>query len=105
MSTSCLGLGGVVLSFAGGVFLTYDSLRARRKILAHFGARKIAEDQAKREGKPTLYETPDGKPLDTELDWELWLAEQPLKWTWIGFALISVGFLLDIFSRILSPGS
>lgn len=105
MAISYLGVSGAVLNFSGGVFLVWDALKARKKTLAHFGARQTAEEEAARTNKSPRYETPEGEPLATELDWELWLAKEPLKWTWLGFALISAGFLLDIFSRILSPGS
>lgn len=113
MAISYIGLTGAVLNFAGGVFLTWDALRIRRKTLAHFGARQIAEEEAeekaKKEGKERTsgprYVTADGQILETELDWELWLASTTLKWTWLGFLLIASGFLLDIWSRIFSPGA
>lgn len=101
MAISYLGLGGALLSFGGGVFLACDSLRAQRTTLLQFGSRKLAESEAKRTGKPPLYETPDHRPLASELDWELWLADHTRKRTWIGFAIISAGFLLDFVSRIL----
>lgn len=105
MAACYLGLSGSVLNFAGGAFLVYDSLRARKKTLAHFGRRKLAESNAKSSGGSPLYETPDGKPLATELDWELWHTELALKWTWVGFLLISAGFLLDIIGRLVCPAS
>jgi hypothetical protein len=104
MPISYLGLAGAVLNFSGGVFLVIDSLAAKKTALAHYGARKRSEEEATRDNKPARYQAPDGKELKTLLDWELWLAEDGLKWTWLGFALISTGFLLDILSRIFSPG-
>jgi hypothetical protein len=105
MAISYVGLCGAVLNFGGGVFLVWDALRVRRQTLAHFGAKQTAEEEAERTKQPPRYETADGQPLASELDWELWLAQRALKWTWVGFALIAAGFLLDICSRIVSAAS
>jgi hypothetical protein len=107
MPISYLGLTGAVLNFFGGAFLVYDSLRPRSKNFAAAGAKEFAEEQQKRlrEGKKALYETHDNKPLATELQWTVWLGQRSLQWTWVGFLLMSLGFLLDVFNRIFYPGS
>ena len=107
MPISYLGLTGALLNFVGGAFLVYDSLRPRRKNFSEAGAKEFAEEQQKRlrERKKALYETHDGQPLASELQWTLWLGQRSLQWTWVGFLLMSLGFLLDVFNRIFYPGS
>jgi hypothetical protein len=103
MLISYLGISGTLLNFAGGVFLVYDALRLPRKTLVAYGARSAAEEDARRTSKPPRYIDDKGQPLETLLDWELWLARQTQKWTWVGFVLIAAGFFLDLLSRIFNP--
>lgn len=107
MSAASFGFGvsGAVLNFAGGLFLIIDSIRVRNKVLAQAGADEVAKYEAKRakKGKKPLYTDGTGKPLATEVQWALWLANRALTRTWIGFLLISVGFFLDFISRMLNP--
>lgn len=99
MAISYLGICGAALNFAGGAFLVYEALRLPRKTLVAYGARVTAEEEARRTGQPPRYVDDEGKPLGTVVDWERWLARKVQQRNWIGFLLITVGFLLDLLSR------
>jgi hypothetical protein len=100
MAISYLGICGAGLNFAGGAFLVYEALRLPRKVLAAYGARAAAEDEAQKTGKPARYVDDKGKPLKNLLDWEIWMSKKVQYRNWFGFSLVTVGFLLDLLSRI-----
>ena len=94
-----LGILGSTLSFAGGAVLTLDALTIRKRIRAASGTAKLQQVLAKM-GRPDVLKDPLGKPLDSKVSIDLWLAARSLEWTRAGLAMMTLGFLLDLASRL-----
>jgi hypothetical protein len=87
---------GAILSFLGGAFLSIDALRARRRIRVESGAKAFMKILDAHDKKDLLTDD-DGKPLSSETALQLWLARQSTRWAWVGFLLMTAGFVLQIF--------
>lgn len=91
-----LELCSAILSFLGGAFLSIDALRARGRIRVESGAKKFMEILDAHDKKELLTEK-DGMKIDSETALRLWLAKQSTRWAWVGFLLMTAGFVLQIF--------
>lgn len=98
MSTGCLELGSSILTFAGGLLLTLEALFVRQRTHEESGARRLLAAMG-RIGAPDLLKDRRGRPLSEERALQLWFAERSFRWAWLGFSLMSVGFLLEIAAR------
>ena len=94
-----LDLVASILSFAGGVVLTVDALLVQREIRVEHGAKQLLEALGKRQAGNVITNE-GGEPLDNEKRLRLWLALRSLRRTQAGFALMTIGFLLDLFVRL-----
>jgi len=109
------------LSFAGGAVLVVDALMVQRRIRQRRGAEILVAGFMKADGesqsaesddrKPAdgarpketyLIVTPAGKPLANFQSIEEWFAERTFRNAWIGFSLLTVGFALDIFCKVIA---
>ena len=72
------------------------SLPARRRIRVESGAKTFMKILDARDKKDLLTED-DGTKLDSETALQLWLARQSTRWAWVGFLLMTAGFVLQIF--------
>jgi len=96
-----LELFSAILSFLGGAFLSIDALRSRERIRAESGASKFLE-VLKKETATDLRDE-HGAPLKSEAALRLWLTNQSTRWAWLGFALMTVGFVLQILAVLMRP--
>lgn len=96
-----LDLVASILSFAGGVVLTVDALLVQREIRVEHGAQQLLEALDKRQASNALTNEA-GEPLDNVKRLRLWLALRSLRRTQAGFALMTIGFLLDLVVRLSS---
>jgi hypothetical protein len=90
-----LELYSAVLSFLGGGLLSFDALRARQRIRTESGAKTFL-NILKALNENNLITDDSGKQLSSETALELWLARQSTKWAWLGFVLMTAGFVLQI---------
>ena len=91
-----LELCSAILSFLGGAFLSFDALRARQRIRVESGAKTFMKILDAHNDKGLLTDE-HGKQLDSETALQLWLARQSTRWAWVGFLLMTAGFVLQIF--------
>ena len=91
-----LELCGAILSFLGGAFLSIDALRTRRRIRVESGAKAFMKILEAHDNKDLLTDE-YGKQLSSETLVQLWLARQSTRWAWVGFLLMTAGFVLQIF--------
>ena len=89
-----LELYSAILSFLGGGLLSFDALRARRRIRAESGAKAFL-NILKALNENTLITDERGEQLSSETALQLWLARQSTKWAWLGFVLMTAGFVLQ----------
>jgi len=92
-----LELGASLLSFFGGLFLSVEAFLVRRRIRMDAGAVRLHEILKKTRA---VLEDGRGKPLESERDFRIWLAERSLLYSWVGFSLMTFGFVLDICSKL-----
>ncbi|MBZ5705794.1 MAG: hypothetical protein LAN63_10605 [Acidobacteriia bacterium] len=88
-----------LLTFAGGSLLTLDALFAGKRISTENGAKRLQSTFKKKKSGFTLKDE-SGNPLGTETALSLWLAKEALHWSWAGYLLLTVGFVLDFLSKI-----
>jgi hypothetical protein len=93
---SILELLSAVLSFAGGALLSIDALRLKRRIRAESGAQDFL-NALRTVGAADALKDEQGRALNTVTALQLWFANRSLKWTWLGFLLMTAGFLLQVF--------
>ena len=96
---SALDFWGSALSFAGGVVLTWETLSVKRQIKEESGARQLLEALAKI-GAPDALKDANGRPISQERALQLWFAQRSLRWGWVGFVLMTVGFLLEMIGGL-----
>jgi hypothetical protein len=89
-------LGGVLM-FVGGLVLTVDALTVRRRARRDRGATILNEIL---QGDNPVKDL-EGRSLQDRTNLELWLSRAPLRRTWIGFLLTTLGFLLDLAGKLL----
>jgi hypothetical protein len=94
--TSC-DIAGAIFMFAGGALLTWDALTTRKRTKRDRGAEVLNEIL---EGDNPLKDL-SGRPLEDHRNLDRWLSRGPLKRTWIGFLLTTLGFLLDLVAKLL----
>lgn len=99
MSSGFLELASSVLSFAGGVVLTAESLWVRRRAREESGAGLLLAALG-RAGASGVLKDSRGRPLSQERALHLWFAERSYRWAWVGFALMAAGFLLELLDRL-----
>jgi hypothetical protein len=90
---------GSLANFMGGIVLLIDAVRVRSNIKEKSGSdifQKALEDAKVKEAPRDL----QGHLLTTAVSRELWLAMDPLKRSWTGFALLVAGFGCEIASHI-----
>lgn len=92
-----LELGGKVLSFAGGALLTFDMLRVRQGIEAESGGKALLKAGA---GK--ALRARDGTAVQNEAALRLLLSRSSTTRAWIGFLLMTCGFLLEIIGLLIA---
>ena len=97
-----LDLLGSVLNFAGGVVLTWDAFLKRHDVLVEEGAEALFKLLRGDETGPLLTDK-DGIPLD-DLRVKLRLARRSQQMAWIGFTLVTAGFLAEMAKSVLGPG-
>jgi hypothetical protein len=83
-----------LLSFVGGALLSVDSVIAARRVRTGAGAAAFHENQ-RTVGFRGIFTDKDGKPLGTPEEINLWLVRGSQNRAIGGFALMTVGFLLD----------
>jgi len=93
-----LDLVSSIMNFLGGAFLTWDALYIKQRIQAETGIRRLQEGLEELGAGDLL--TYHGKPLKEGETLQFWLASRPLRWTKIGFVLMTLGFLLDCLAKI-----
>jgi len=93
-----LDLVGSVLNFAGGAVLTLDALRVRARIRAEDGAQQLQE-LLEKSGAGQLLTDKAGRPLNSPARLKLWLSASSLRWAWLGFALMTLGFLAEFLAH------
>lgn len=94
---SLLELLAKMVGFAGGLILTLDALSIRRKIRIEAGARLLIGTFEK-SGKGDLLKDSAGQPLSDPRVFQVWLARRPLIFAIVGFALVTLGFVLDLLA-------
>ena len=88
-----LQIAGSVFNLAGGIALLIDALRVRKVIrLKKASEDFLAELRAANVKELDLPVDERGHPLRSAEDVELWLTEGALRRSWLGFALLLLGF-------------
>ena len=87
------------LNFLGGGVLCWDTLRVRRNLREKAGAQKIARILDLLASKVTLTDE-KGNPLNTEQAIDQWLAGRTFTLGWLGFVLMTLGFLVDLVLKL-----
>lgn len=88
-----------LLTLLGGLALSLEALFIRRKIRTEAGAQRLLEIMKAHGADDVLTDPKSGKPLNKEKALRLWFAERSLRWSWVGFGLLTVGFLLDLIAK------
>ena len=96
----CLEIAGSIANFAGGAILLIDALRVAKVIRIKKASKDfLAELRAAGVAELDLPVDPNGKPLHSAEEVELWLSEGGLKRSWWGFVLLLVGFGCELLSH------
>lgn len=88
-----------LLTLLGGLALSLEALFIRRKIRTEAGAQRLLEIMKAHGADDVLTDPKSGKPLNKEKALRLWFAERSLRWSWVGFGLLTFGFLLDLIVK------
>jgi hypothetical protein len=88
------GMAGAFLSFAGGVLLALDAIRMRSHIYQQRGSQDLLKF-LKEQGAANVIKDDAGEPLNSETALQLWFANRSLKFAWIGFVFMTLGFLFQ----------
>lgn len=97
-----LGMFASLLTLLGGLALSVEALLVRRKIQTEAGAQRLFQIMEAHKAGEALVDPKGGKPLNTEKALRLWFAEHSLRWSWLGFVLLTSGFLLDLIAKGMS---
>jgi len=98
----CLEISSSLVAFVGGALLTRESLRVRGRIRAESGLERLRQIlEAERAGG--VLTDKDGKSLDSKEALQLWFAERTVRYSWVGFILVSLGFILDLIAKLIRP--
>jgi hypothetical protein len=98
IGTDKLGMVASLLALLGGLALSLEALFVGRKIRTEAGAQRLLEIM-KAHGAEDVLVDKSGKPLNKEKALRLWFAERSLRWSWLGFGLLALGFLLDLIAK------
>jgi hypothetical protein len=90
---------GSCFNAAGGLWLLWDALRARRTIREEQGATRL-RDILNKVGSGDILKDKKGNSLDSEKALRLWFVSRTIAWNWIALALISTGFVLDLIGKL-----
>ncbi|SRR6266568_4335337 len=96
----CFEIAGSVANLAGGIVLLIDALRVRSSVKEKSGG-DIFQDALDRADVQDAPSDSKGRSLATAVSRELWLTLGPLKRSWMGFALLVVGFGCEIVSHFV----
>ena len=88
-----------ILNFSGAAILAIDALRVQRNIKEKAGAEKLVQ-YLRSVGESKLVTDERGKPLDSQRSIDEWLAGRTLRFGWLGFVLISLGFLVELITKL-----
>lgn len=91
-----MGIAGDSLTFAGSMVLVFKELQALRDFREISAGRRHL-DSGDLGDLPLI--SPDKKPLKTSEDVELFIIGRDLRRSWIGAALLALGFLLLLITR------
>jgi hypothetical protein len=100
-----------ITNFAGGLFLALEALHTRRAVKERRGTEALLDaikrkNQRSADSDDSLPIYDDNEtPLRTREAIEEWFAKRSSKYAWIGFSFLSVGFGLDLISKLHSPSS
>ena len=98
MTHNFLDVLGSVLSFLGGLVLFLDTLRMKSRI-RNQETMSLLLVALKKEGGEGALKDDQGNPIKSDTDLQVWFAGNSLKWGWLGFALMTAGFLLDLLAK------
>ena len=98
IASSSLSLLGAFLMFLGGAFLTIYALTIRKRIKTDRGATILNE--ILRSDNPI--KDLGGRTVQDRNNLELWLSRGTFRRAWIGFLLTTIGFLLDLVSKLVT---
>jgi len=98
----CIEIASSLVAFAGAAFLTYESLVVRRRIRAQSGLERL-RDILNKEGAGKVLTGKHGESLDSTEALQLWFAERTVRYSWVGFILVSLGFVLDLVAKLIRP--
>ncbi|MGD0182052.1 MAG: hypothetical protein ABSC15_19750 [Terriglobales bacterium] len=98
-ATDELGVLASLLTLLGALALSVEALFVRRKIRTEAGGQRLLAIMKAHGDDDVLTDPKSGKPLNKEKALRLWFAERSLGWSWLGFALMMVGFLLDLIAK------
>lgn len=96
----CIEIFSSALAFAGGVFLTIESLCVRSRIRAQSGLDRLRDILDKTNAGKVLTDK-HGKSLDSKGALQLWFAERTVRYSWVGFILVTLGFVLDLIAKLI----
>jgi hypothetical protein len=102
IGTDKLGILSSLLTLLGGLALSVEALFVRRKIRTEAGAQRLLAIMRAHGAEDVLVDPQSGKPLNKEKALRLWFAERSLRWSWFGFGLLTLGFLLDLIAKCKS---
>jgi hypothetical protein len=88
-----------IINFFGAAILCADALRIKRSVKEKAGAEKLVQ-YLRSAGKSDLISDEKGKPLDSQHALDEWLAGRTLRLGWVGFMLITLGFLIDLIAKL-----
>lgn len=89
-------LAASVCGFLGGSVLSLDALLALRHVRQERGKESLQEAVNKTTGQ---YVDSKGRLLNSVYRLQLWFAKRSVGSARLGFALVTVGFLLDLISK------
>src|SRR5689334_15581988 len=88
-------------TFVGSAVLAIDALGVRRRLKQRRGT-EVFIQAVKNSGDDDLVYDPNNKRLNTQQAIEDWFAERTLRFAWIGFAFLGIGFGLDLICKLWS---
>jgi|HubBroStandDraft_6_1064221.scaffolds.fasta_scaffold214318_2 hypothetical protein len=101
MPKMTLELIAACFTFAGSLVLCLDALRVRRTLKQRRGAETLVE-VIKKLGQEGLLQDSGGRVLDSPKTIEDWFAARSFRMAWVGFMLLSSGFALDLYSKLVN---
>ena len=82
------------LNLAGAGVLAFEAMRARRQMRSKTGLQALLDAVGKIKMR-------DKTQINDVVDLQYWFANRTMRYAWVGFGLLCVGFIVDLIGSII----